>query len=260
MRFLAHNPVPTLIALVILAFTGVQAGTQTSEPQKPEVEMKTLEGTVRYRERMALPAGADLEVKLVDVSRADAPAEVLAESRTQPDGQVPLPYRLDYRAADIVEGRSYALQARITFQGQLIYITTSRHSVFGPEPNQTEILVERVGISAGTSPTGRWLAEDIGGGGVIDRLQTILEIAQDGTVSGTGGCNRMVGRVEVNGKSIRFSPLASTEMACTPVAMDQEAKFFAALASARGWRVDGERQKLELLDDTDRVIMLLAKL
>jgi putative lipoprotein len=44
-------------------------------------------------------------------------------------------------------------------------------------------------------PAGRWLAENIRGGGVIDRLQTILEVGADGAVSGTGGCSVLRGRV-----------------------------------------------------------------
>ncbi|WP_332685675.1 YbaY family lipoprotein, partial [Bosea sp. (in: a-proteobacteria)] len=41
----------------------------------------TLRGTVSYRERIALPPGAIVEVKLLDVSLADAPARTIAETR-----------------------------------------------------------------------------------------------------------------------------------------------------------------------------------
>ncbi|HAN28766.1 MAG TPA: hypothetical protein DCP75_13790, partial [Haliea salexigens] len=37
-----------------------------------------IEGTVLYRERMMLPPDAQLDIQLEDVSRADAPATVLA--------------------------------------------------------------------------------------------------------------------------------------------------------------------------------------
>ena len=39
----------------------------------------TIRGSAAYRERMALPPGAVLAVALQDISRADAPAETLAE-------------------------------------------------------------------------------------------------------------------------------------------------------------------------------------
>src|SRR5262245_17332334 len=67
-----------------------------------------------------------------------------------------------------------------------------------------------------TAFAGRWLAEDIRNGGVIDRLQTVLELGADGAVSGSGGCNRMTGRVVIAGHRMTFGPLASTKMACAP--------------------------------------------
>ncbi len=98
-----------------------------------------------------------------------------------------------------------------------------------------------------TSPTGRWLAEDIRGGGVIDCLQSVLEIAGDGRISGTGGCNRIMGKARIAGATITLSPLATTRMACSPAVMDQERKFLAALEAARSWRIDPARHKLVLL-------------
>lgn len=220
-------------------------------------ETKTLNGTVAYRERIALPPNASVEVKLVDVSRADAPAKTIAEITISPKGQVPVPYRLEYDDAAIVAGRSYALQARITAGERLLFINTARHPIFTGGTDKTDILVQHV--AAGASPTGRWLAEDIRGGGVIDRLQTVLEIAEDGTVAGTGGCNRMSGKAAISGDGITFGPIAATNMACTPAAMDQEGKFFAALRQVRKWRVDPTRRKLVLLDENSNALVVLAR-
>ncbi|MBN9082182.1 MAG: hypothetical protein BGP04_08385 [Rhizobiales bacterium 62-17] len=235
---------------------------------------RTLSGTVIYRERMALPPSAVVEVQLIDVSLADAPARVLARTTLWPRRQVPLRYRLRYDDAQIRPNFSYALQARITLNGRLLFINTTRHSLsaeglaggrggFG----NTDILVERVSDGPRTEtpatparPNGRWLAEDIGGGGVIDRLQTVLDIAPDGAVSGSGGCNRMAGRATISGDRINFGRIASTKMACVPAAMNQEAEFFAALADVRAWRVDPQRGKLMLLDAQGRAIVTLASM
>ena len=57
--------------------------------------MKTLNGTLTYRQRIAIPPQTEATVRLVDVSRADAPATVIAETRFKTEGrQVPLPFRL----------------------------------------------------------------------------------------------------------------------------------------------------------------------
>ncbi len=91
--------------------------------------------------------------------------------------------------------------------------------------------------AAAASPRGSWLAEDIKGGGVIDRLQTTLQLGADGKVTGTGGCNRYMGTATVKGDAITFGPMAGTRMACTPAVMDQENKFHAALETVRSWHI-----------------------
>jgi uncharacterized lipoprotein YbaY len=53
-----------------------------------------LSGTVAYRERIALPSGAVVDIKLLDVSRMDVAAEVMAETAIRPEHQVPIPFEL----------------------------------------------------------------------------------------------------------------------------------------------------------------------
>ncbi|HEY0274822.1 MAG TPA: YbaY family lipoprotein [Paenirhodobacter sp.] len=216
---------------------------------------ETLTGSVTYRERMALPPGAEIAVSLVDVSRADAPAETLAETRIIPETQVPVPFSLSYDASRITPGHSYALQARISHDGQLMFISTTRHPVLTGGTDETQIVVERV--AAG--PSGSWLAEDIGGGGVVDRVQTVLALGADGAVSGSGGCNRLTGKATIDGDKISFGPIASTMMACPPAVMDQERKFFTALSATRGWRIDAAQHKLMLIDAAGATVVVLAQ-
>ncbi len=111
-----------------------------------------------------------------------------------------------------------------------------------------------------STPTGRWLAEDINGGGVIDRLQTTLEIRDDGIVNGMGGCNRYAGSVTVSGNTIKFLPMASTRMACSPAVMRQEAKFHSTLEKVRTWRIDQAQRKLLLLDGQGFDLMRFSRM
>lgn len=225
-------------------------------------ESRNLNGTVTYRERIALPPSAVVEVKLVDVSRADAPSQTIAETSIRPAGQVPVSWQLRFDDADITPGRRYALQARISVDGELWFITTTHHPVLAGGPDKTGIVVQRVARQSDIplTPVGRWLAEDIRGGGVIDRLQTVLEIAADGTVSGTGGCNRMAGKATISNDKLAFSPLASTNMACTPAAMAQEQKFLAALGEVRSWRVDPAQKKLTLLGADGGLLVVFTQM
>lgn len=223
-------------------------------------ETTILRGTVNYRERMALPAGTVVIVQLADVSLADAPAKIIAEDRITGAKGSPIPYRLAFDHAKIDLRHRYALQARILDGDRLLFVTTQHHAIFAGGRNNTRLLVQRVAEHApvGTSPAGKWLAEDILGGGVIDRLQTTLEIAPDGTVSGHGGCNRYRGRVSITGESISFSPMASTKMACTPAAMAQEQKFHQALEQARSFRINARERKLVLSNGAGATVARLT--
>jgi putative lipoprotein len=92
-----------------------------------------------------------------------------------------------------------------------------------------------------------WLAEDIGGRGVIDDAQSTFSVAADGKVTGRGGCNGYFAEAVVEGDRISIGKAGATMMACAPALMDQERKFFAALEKVAAFRID-DQGKLFLLD------------
>jgi len=77
-----------------------------------------------------------------------------------------------------------------------------------------------------------WQLEDLAGRGVIDNSHVTLQFMTDGKVAGSGGCNRYSGTVAFKGLQIKFTPMASTMMACAPALMDQETRYFDALTRA----------------------------
>lgn len=104
-------------------------------------------GTVSYLLRMALPPTAVVEVTLQDISRQDVPATLLAREIIVAGGrQVPLPFTLAYDTDAIDALFTYAVAARITDKGKLLFINKSVHQVITREsPSEIEILVEPVG-------------------------------------------------------------------------------------------------------------------
>ena len=82
-----------------------------------------------------------------------------------------------------------------------------------------------------------WLAEDIGGRGVIESAPSTLGFAEPGKVAGSGGCNRFFGAVTIDGPSIQFGEMGATMMACSPPAMDQETRYLNALGKAKRFEV-----------------------
>ncbi len=222
---------------------------------------RVVEGEVTYRERIALPGAAMIEVTLVDVSRQGAPMTV-ARTTFRARTQAPFRYRLSFDDRRLDSRHAYALRARILVNGKLWFASPADNPLPPGEAGRVEILVQRAGgppEERQEGPAGRWLAEDIGGAGVIDRLQSVLVIDPDGKVSGSGGCNRIMGRAEIAGPAIKFGPIATTYMLCVPAAMDQEGKFIAALGAARAWRIDAPRGKLILLDADGKPVLVLAR-
>lgn len=110
-------------------------------------QLAVVSGNVTYRQRVALPPEALIEVALVDVSRADAPAVTLAKTSIAAGGQqVPFSFILTYDPAQIDARGSYAVQARITVDSQLRFISTTRYSVItqGNPTTTVEVVVDPV--------------------------------------------------------------------------------------------------------------------
>jgi len=116
------------------------------EPEKKDPGV--VSGTVTYLQRIALAPSAVIEVKLQDVSRADAPAMVIAEESIKAEGkQVPIPFELKYDPAKIEAAHRYTVSARITVDGQLRFVSDTAHAVVtqGNASTGVEIVVKAVG-------------------------------------------------------------------------------------------------------------------
>jgi putative lipoprotein len=133
---------------VLLAACGDQEETMTETQQQPDnTLMRVISGEVWYRERIALPPGAEVIVTLEDQSRADAPATVLTDYRHVVDEeQAPFPFRLVYNPKAIDERMTYGLRARIEQDGQLMFTSTEHIDPFAGEPGEpVRIMVSRQG-------------------------------------------------------------------------------------------------------------------
>jgi copper homeostasis protein (lipoprotein) len=89
----------------------------------------SLPGTATYRERMALPPDAVFEAELQDVSRADAPATVLARARLEPAGSPPFRFEIAYDDATVQPGRRYVVRATVKGGDRLLFTTDKVYPV-----------------------------------------------------------------------------------------------------------------------------------
>ena len=101
-----------------------------------------------------------------------------------------------------------------------------------------------------------WLAEDIDGAGIVDRILSTLAFAANRRIDGRAACNRYFGTFEQSGEMVQIRPAGLTRMACPPAVMDQERKFLVALEAVKRGRREGDT--LVLLDGDGRVRMRLT--
>ncbi|QYO65773.1 YbaY family lipoprotein [Leptolyngbya sp. 7M] len=112
-----------------------------------QTQDNVVSGTVTYRQRSALPPTAVLIVSLIDISRADAAATVIAEQRIETAGkQVPFSFDMAYDRSRIQERNRYAIRAEIRDRDRLLFTTDTNHLVITQgNPRVVDIVVVPVG-------------------------------------------------------------------------------------------------------------------
>lgn len=103
-------------------------------------------GTVTYRERIALsPDSNQLVVRILDVSRADAPATEIA-SRRSPVSPPPMSFVLPYDPAKINARHDYVIEVSIINQnGDLVFRNDQAYRVITKNaPRNIDILVKQI--------------------------------------------------------------------------------------------------------------------
>lgn len=100
--------------------------------------------TATYRERIMLPPGHVLTVRVEDVSRADAPAQVLAETSESLNGAPHYRVTLGFPTSQIDPRHTYAARAEIRdATGALVFVTDTRHAILtNGAPASAEIVLK----------------------------------------------------------------------------------------------------------------------
>jgi hypothetical protein len=116
---------------------------------------------------MALPPEAVFEATLEDVSKADAPAEVIGQVRLERPGNPPFRFEITYDPARIIANHRYVVRARILVHGKLFFITDQSYPVLtGGQGNEVTLLLRRAGASGspgeGANPLGTLPATFVG--------------------------------------------------------------------------------------------------
>ncbi len=246
---------------IAIASSGEQTITVNGTPLEAS---RSVSGTVFYRPRIALPPNAVVEVSLVDVSRADAAAITLASAKMVSGGrQVPFPFELLYDARQIGQIDSqytYAVQSRITVDGELQFVSTTQFPVItnGNPTENVQVQVDPVGQEPVTSEdpslTGAvWQLEQIRYNNdtqvAIDSLSDYtVEFMEDGQLSIRADCNQALGSFTEDGSSLSIELGPTTLAACPPESVATE--YLQGLQGAGGYFFQDGKLFVDLQVDT----------
>jgi len=250
--------------LPMAAFVFLAACSNNNEPAPmPEIpEMQSVSGTVSYRERILLTTNATVNVRLLDVSKADVSAILIAEQTIETPGQMPVSFELLYNPEVIDERMSYAVHARIFEGSELRFTTDTNYPVLTRgNGNSVDLILVAVGdapVSAGIPPV-TWQLLELRGEAVSfeeGRYPNIRISEADNTVSGFSGCNQFSGSFMNEAGELATNALAMTMMAC-PDSVVTEQAFMRALGEADSFKVVGESLLAIVTDESggETVIM-----
>ncbi|MCT8328958.1 YbaY family lipoprotein [Acidimangrovimonas sediminis] len=216
---------------------------QAATSSSAEADSKSIEITVSYRERIALPPDAQLDVQLLDVSRAEMAAKLLASKRFAIAG-VPMAVSLSYDPKIIDKRSRYALVAVIWSGEDLIFRSTQLYRVFdGADMRQVDILLtmwtkdDRIATAIPRSISGiLWGVTEVAGKPWSNDDPATLAIDDEMNFSIFGGCNRFTGQLILSKGQISFpGSFAGTLMACPDQAEGLERSFLEALRRVSGY-------------------------
>jgi uncharacterized lipoprotein YbaY len=232
-----------LITIVCVALGACAYTPRVKPTREPDGR---LTGSATYREQVAIPRDAVLEVWIRDLSPLALAAPIVAETAVLAEGrQVPIPFELKYERRRIHADHSYAVQAVIRDAGEILFTTDQDQLVImqGQPPTEVELLLVRPRTEMATTTDvlegTAWRLDDLGGAGVLDKIEATLEFAEGGKIAGQGSCNRFFGTSVASGTSIKIGPVGATLMACDEAAMNQEQRYFEALNSAERFTLEG---------------------
>jgi len=92
-------------------------------------EQNHLTGEIFYQQRIALTEEAIITIQLVDISKQDVKAQVVAEKIIKNPGQVPIKFDIQYNPGDILPTSTYSLKIKIEEKGSSFFTTDGVYPV-----------------------------------------------------------------------------------------------------------------------------------
>lgn len=205
-----------------------------------DVQADTLEVTVSFRERIALPPDAELDVQLLDGSEADPRTRRVSAQRYAMDA-VPMSVLLSYDPNIVASDRAYSIAATIWSDGRALFRTETELDVLGSDGaasiDMTLTMVSEPDPALTRRLSGvRWAVTEIAGKPWEGDERATLVFDEELNFAVFAGCNRFSGKAVLTEHTISFpANVAATMMACPPEIEDREQAFVSALRSVSGY-------------------------
>lgn len=193
----------------------------------------TLSVTVGYRERIALPPDAVLELHLLE--RAPTAATRLSAQRFALSG-TPATVALSYDGQLVAEASELTIAASILSGQDVLFRGTARPDEEG-RVDMTLTMAQTQETAIPRSIAGiAWAVTEVGGKPWPDPDPATLTVDDQMNFALFGGCNRFMGQV-VQGDGVLVFPeqFAGTLMACAPDAEARERALLDALRQVTGF-------------------------
>lgn len=124
------------VLFVLLAVMNITACSSPSRDIK-------ISGEALYLERIGLPANAEWTIAIQDVSLADAPAKLVAQT-VKKGAMTPVSFSFCIPDSEFKQKHTYAVSAKITVDGKLWFINDQRYQINFDDNQPLSIIVRRV--------------------------------------------------------------------------------------------------------------------
>lgn len=106
-----------------------------------------VDGSIVYRQRIAIPRGSTVVVEMLELAPSTRP---VAHQQFPVERQVPIPFQLAYDKGRVDPARSYGLRARILVDGALWFINEQPEPVLTRgNPSSVQIVVAPASARSG---------------------------------------------------------------------------------------------------------------
>lgn len=232
---------PILFASAALAMSLGACATIPTDTGANEVAMvETISGTLSYRERIALPPGARMEIVVSDITLGRNEELILSrEMNTIGQASPPIPFSIDVSKLNLSDGPLYGLRAFIREPDGTIMFRTNEPFLLNLRSDFVNIGDITVSMTSPDDPglagipglkDGEWRVTQIGGDVVPQDTGPTMTFAADGSLYGSTSCNRFNGSYSIDGNALVVGKVAATKRACEAGLMQQERRFLDAIS------------------------------